>query len=52
MQNTKHRNDRQMLHARTHEHTHTHIALCEHNDVTVLWTHGVETENLRQMGET
>ena len=38
MQSTEHRNNRQMVH------THTPKPVCEHEDVTVLWNQGVNTD--------
>ena len=48
-QNTNYRKERQLVQARMHTHTHKH--LCERNDMTVLWTHGVHADNLRQIGQ-
>jgi hypothetical protein len=42
-QSSRHRNDRPMTH--THAHTHTHMhAVCEHEDVTVLWHQGLHID--------
>jgi len=40
------------LYSHTHTHTHTRKAVCEHEDTTVLWNGGVQTERFWSIGQT